>query len=261
MVGEERETELEKKLIKTIYVSDLNKTFRKWFKYDDRIVNFRYPKKMDNKITKDVFLSIENQIKNIRLAQYEFTLDDKPLIEKELIGSKIISEKKHSSINTIELNLENGVKIYLKPTENEIDSFKFEAQSLGGYSHASLEDYHSAKSAEDLINGWIGFGSFSRSEIKNKIDEETNLKIWIGRFYEGLEGGAKADKTEELFKLIYLRFAHLKIDEVVFQNFISFSEEQKRNENLNYKKKFNRKVFEELCKNLAPDVKQQNLKI
>ena len=37
---------------------------------------------MDNKITKDVFLSIENQIKNIRLAQYEFTLDDKPLIEK-----------------------------------------------------------------------------------------------------------------------------------------------------------------------------------
>ena len=229
VVGEERETELEKKLIKTINVSDLNKTFRKWFKYDDRIVNFIYPKKIDNKITKDVFLSIENQIKNIQLAQYEFTLDDKPLIEKELIGSKIISEKKHSSINTVELNLENGVKIYLKPTKNEINSFKFEAQSLGGYSHASLEDYHSAKSAEDLINEWIGFGSFSRSKIKNKIDEQTNLEIWIGRFYEGLEGGAKTDKAEELFKLIYLRFAPLKIDEVVFQNYISFLEEQKRN--------------------------------
>jgi len=249
VVGEERETELDKKLLKTINVSDLNEAFKKWFEYDDRIVNFRYPKKIDNKITKDVFLSIENQIKNIQLAQYEFTLDDKPLIEKELIGSKIISEKKHSSINTIELNLENGVKIYLKPTENEIDSFKFEAQSLGGYSHASLEDYHSAKSAEDLINGWIGFGSFSRSEIKNKIDEETNLEIWIGRFYEGLEGGTKTDKAEELFKLIYLRFAPLKIDEVVFQNFISSFEEGLRNENLNYKRKFNTKVFEELCKN------------
>ena len=190
VVGEERETELEKKLIKTINVSDLNEAFKKWFKYDDRIVNFRYPKKMDNKITKDVFLSIENQIKNIRLAQYEFTLDDKPLIEKELIGSKIISEKKHSSINTIELNLENGVKIYLKPTKNEINSFEFKAQSLGGYSHASLEDYHSAKSTTDLINQWIGFGSFSRSGIRNKIDEETNLKIWLSRFYEGLEGSA-----------------------------------------------------------------------
>jgi len=195
-------------------------------------------------------LSIENQITNIQLAQYDFILDDKPLIEKELVGSKIISEKKHSSINTIELNLENGVKIYLKPTKNEINSFEFVAQSLGGYSHASLEDYHSAKSAEDLINAWIGFGSFSRSKIKNKIDEQTNLKIWIGRFYEGLEGSAKTDKAEELFKLIYLRFAPLKIDEVVFQNFISFLEERKRNEDLNYKRKFNRKVIEELCKNL-----------
>ena len=73
----------------------------------------------------------------------------------------------------------HGLLVQSSQTENEIDSFKFEAQSLGGYSHASLEDYHSAKSAEDLINGWIGFGSFSRSEIKNKIDEETNLKIWI----------------------------------------------------------------------------------
>ena len=249
VVGEEREAELDKKLLKTINVSDLNEAFNKWFKYDDRIVNFRYPKKIDNKITKDVFLSIENQIKNIKLAQYEFILDDKPLIEKELIGSKIISEKKHSSINTVELNLENGVKIYLKPTKNEINSFEFEAQSLGGFSHASLEDYHSAKSAEDLINDWIGFGSFSRSEIRNKIDEETYLKISLSRFYEGLEGSAKTDKAEELFKLIYLRFTPLKIDEVVFQNFISFLEEEKRNENLKYEKKFNRKVVEELCKN------------
>ncbi|SVD86496.1 uncharacterized protein METZ01_LOCUS439350, partial [marine metagenome] len=84
VVGEERETELDKKLLKTINVSDLNEAFKKWFKYDDRIVNFRYPKKIGNKITKDVFLSIEKQIKNIQLAQYEFTLDDKPLIEKEL---------------------------------------------------------------------------------------------------------------------------------------------------------------------------------
>ena len=46
VVSEETETELEKKLLKTINVSDLNEAFKKWFKYDDRIVNFRYPKKI-----------------------------------------------------------------------------------------------------------------------------------------------------------------------------------------------------------------------
>ena len=68
------------------------------------------------------------------------------------------------------MNLENGIKVFLKQTKNNINSFEFTAQSLGGYSHASLNEYHSAKSTDDLINHWLGYGSFSRSEIKNKID-------------------------------------------------------------------------------------------
>ena len=249
VIGEERETELDKKLYKTIYISDLNEAFKKWFKYDDRLVNFKYIKKTKNKITKDEFLSIENEIKNTQLAQYEFILDDKPLIEKELIGSKITSEKKHPSINVIELNLENGIKVFLKQTKNNINSFKFTTQSLGGYSHASLNQYHSAKSTDDLINDWLGYGSFSRSEIKNKIDEQTKVNMWFSRFYEGFNGSAKTDNAEELFKLIYLRFSPLEINKVVFQNYISFLEEEKRNEKLNNKDEFSKKVFEELCKN------------
>ena len=249
VIGEERETELDKKLYKTIYISDLNEAFKKWFKYDDRLVNFKYIKKTKNKITKDEFLSIENEIKNTQLAQYEFILDDKPLIEKELIGSKITSEKIHPSINVIELNLENGIKVFLKQTKNNINSFEFTAQSLGGYSHASLNQYHSAKSTDDLINDWLGYGSFSRSEIKNKIDEQTKVNMWFSRFYEGFNGSAKTDNAEELFKLIYLRFSPLEINKVVFQNYISFLEEEKRNEKLNNKDEFSKKVFEELCKN------------
>ena len=249
VVSEETETELDKKLYKTIYISDLNEAFKKWFKYDDRLVNFRYTKKTKNKITKDEFLSIENEIKNTQLAQYEFILDDKPLIEKELIGSKITSEKIHPSINVIELNLENGIKVFLKQTKNNINSFEFTAQSLGGYSHASLDEYHSVKSTDDLINDWLGYGSFSRSEIKNKIDEQTEVNMWFSRFYEGLNGSAKTEKAEELFKLIYLRFSPLEINKVVFQNYISFLEEEKRNEKLNNKDEFSKKVFEELCKN------------
>ena len=59
VVSEETETELDKKLFKTINVSDLNEAFKKWFKYDDRLVNFRYPKKINNKIIRDEFLSIK----------------------------------------------------------------------------------------------------------------------------------------------------------------------------------------------------------
>ena len=90
-------------------------------------------------------------------------------------------------------------------------------------------------STDDLINFWMGFGSFSKSEIRNKIDQQTKVNMWYSRFYEGLDGSAKTQNTEELFKLIYLRFSPLKVNEVVFENFISSLEEEKRNEKLNKK--------------------------
>jgi len=249
VIGEEREIELYKKIYETINVDDLNKAFNQWFLYNDRIVNFKYPEKSLNKISKDQFILIENEIKNNQLAQFKFVHDDKPLIEKKLVSSKVKSKRKYPSINAIELNLENGIKVFLKQTKNNVNFFEFTAQSFGGYSHASLDEYHSAMSTDDLINFWMGFGSFSKSEIRNKIDEQTKVDVWYSRFYEGLDGSAKTQNIEELFKLIYLRFSPLKVNEVVFQNFISSLKEEKRNEKLNNEDEFGKKVFEELCNN------------
>ena len=249
VIGEEREIQLYEEISKTITINDLNDQFKQWFKPEDRLINFRYPQKVINKISKDEFLATEEKIKKAKLKQYKFLLNNKPLIKKKLAISNILSEKVHPSINIVELNLENGIKVFLKKTKNEINSFKFQAQSLGGYSHASLDEYHSAKSIYDLTNYWLGYGSFSKSEIKNKIDDQTNVNIWLSRFYEGLDGGSKTEKAEELFKLIYLRFTPLEIDETVFQNFISSLKETKRNEKLDFKDQFNKKITAELCKN------------
>jgi len=249
VIGEEREIQLYEEIYKTITINDLNDQFKQWFKPEDRLINFRYPQKVINKISKDEFLATEEKIKKAKLKQYKFLLNNKPLIKKKLAISNILSEKVHPSINIVELNLENGIKVFLKKTKNEINSFKFQAQSLGGYSHASLDEYHSAKSIYDLTNYWLGYGSFSKSEIKNKIDDQTNVNIWLSRFYEGLDGGSKTEKAEELFKLIYLRFTPLEIDETVFQNFISSLKETKRNEKLDFKDQFNKKITAELCKN------------
>jgi zinc protease len=249
VIGEEREFKLVEEIHKTIFINDLNDEFKHWFKKDDRLINFRYPQKIINKISKNEFLAIEERIKKTKLKQYEFALNDKPLIEKKLALKSIVSEKEYPSIDTVELNLANGIKVFLKQTKNKINSFQFKAQSLGGYSHVSLDEYYSAKSTANLINYELGYGSFSKNEIKKKIDDQTNVNIWLTEFYEGLEGGSKTEKAEELFKLIYLRFTPLEIDKTVFQNFISSLKESKRNDRSNYKDQFYKKVTEGLCKN------------
>ena len=249
VISEEKEFKLVKEIHKTIFINDLNEEFNQWFKKDDRLINFRYPQKIINKISKNKFLALEERIKKTKLKQYEFRLNNKPLIEKKLALKSIVSEKVHPSIDTVELNLANGIKVFLKQTKNQINSLQFKAQSLGGYSHVSLNDYHSAKVTEDLINYELGYGSFSKNQVKKKIDDQTNVNVWLTEFYEGLEGGSKTEKVEELFKLIYLRFTPLEIDKTVFQNFISSLRERKKNDKSNYKDQFNKKVTKELCKN------------
>ena len=60
--GEEREYELMKQLLPTISVNDLNNHFLNWLRYDDRIINIKYPEKIKNIISKDELLNLETKI-------------------------------------------------------------------------------------------------------------------------------------------------------------------------------------------------------
>ena len=138
----------------------------------------------------------ENLISNKKLSQYKWENVDKTLINKKLTGSKIISEKLHTSINTYELNLANGIKIFFKQTKNKMNEFSFKARSYGGTSHANKKDLFSAKQTSSLINTYLGYGPFSKSQIELKKDDETFVYVSFSQFYENLSGGAKKEKLE-----------------------------------------------------------------
>jgi len=248
VIGEEREYQLDLRLLDSITVEDLNNSFKKWFKNDDRIIRFIYPEKITKQLSKKNFLLIENQISNKKLAQYEWENLDKNLINTKLTSSKIISEKIHASIDTVEFDLANGIKVFFKQTKNKVNKFSFQARSYGGTSQAKKKVLFSAKQTSSLVNSYLGYGPFSKSQMKFMKDDETNVSVSFNKFYENLSGSAKKEKLEELFKLIYLRFLPLKIDSKVFSNYLSVLEEGKRNEKIDHKGNYERKIFSELCK-------------
>ena len=94
---------------------------------------------------------------------------------------KIIFTKKYPLINTHEFRLENGIKVFLKPTKNKEKSFAFEAISMGGYSHANLIDLPSAKILDDVILE-SPLGNFSRVELNNKINPSRLTAAGRGEF-------------------------------------------------------------------------------
>ena len=249
VVGEEREYQLDLKLLNTITIEDLNKSFKNWFNRDDRIIRFIYPKKITNQISKKDFLLIEKKISNKKVSQFKFEYDLKPLIKETIVQSKIISEKLHGSINTLEFDLENGIKVFFKKTKHKANKFSFKARSYGGTSHANKNELVSAKQTSSFVNSYLGYGPFSKYEIDFKISEESFVNVSFSKYYEGLSGGAKKEKLEELFQLIHLRFESLKIDPIVFGNYLSELEESKKREENDIRKNYQEKIFSKLCKN------------
>ena len=82
-------------------------------------------------------------------------MSDKPISGKLYFNYEI---SKNNFKRLFVGNLENGINVFVKQTKNNINSFEFAAQSIGGYSRASLDEYHSAMATDDLINYWMGFG-------------------------------------------------------------------------------------------------------
>ena len=242
VIGIEDEYKLIKQLLPTISVSDLNKHFLNWFKFDDRIINIQYPEKIENIISKDELLNLESKIQKSKLSQFASLVKDEPLLEKKLPGSKIIFTKNYPSINTREFRLENGVRVFLKTTKNKEKSFSFEGTSMGGYSHANLTNLPSAKFTEDLISE-SGLGDFSRVELNNKVDPSfADVEVWIEPFKEGLKGEAITKYTKELFELIYLNFTSVNFNEIGFENAKSLLREKIKNENLDPSKVFFKRI-------------------
>ena len=256
--GPKEEYKIVKKLLPTITVSDLNNHFLNWFKYDDRIVSILLPEKIKDVISEKEFINIEEKVKKYKLSQFKSLYKDELLIKDNLPGSKIIFTKKYPSINTREFRLENGIRVFLKPTKNEEKSFTFEAISMGGYSHANLIDLQSAKILNDVILE-SSLGNFSRAELNNKINPSfVDAEVWVDPFQEGLSGQTITKYTKELFELIYLNFTSVNFNEVLLENIKSRLREEIRNENLDPNRVFYKKLIHAFYQN-HPRRKPQTL--
>ena len=233
VTGVKNELEITKQLLTTISIEDLNEYFQNWFNYNDRIINVILPDKLKNSLSEEDFLAIEAKVKKDKYSQFKSLIKDEPLIKEELSGSKIITIRKYPSVKTIEFRLENGVRVFLKPTKNKEKSFYFKARSMGGYSHAKLEDLFSTRIVEEAIDQ-SHLGNFSRIELDNKISASfADVNIILNNFQEGLSGQAVTKNTKELFELIYLNFTSVNFNQTVIENIKISLREDVRNENLN----------------------------
>jgi zinc protease len=247
--GIDYEFELAKQIIKTITIKDINDNFNKYYQPDDRIVLFKSPEKYKNLLNKEMFIALEQEATKQKLAQSDYALSKKKLINKELKGSKIVKEFKHKGTDVIELDLANGVKVLLKPTKNKEKEFNFTAKSPGGFSYVPLPALHSIQNTERIISE-SGLGQFTRSELNDLFNPGfVSIAPYFTYSYEGLSGKTISAYQKELFELIYMHFENINYNKTAIDKLKTELKEYLKLENTDAKARFAKKFAENYYKN------------
>jgi zinc protease len=214
------EYEIYKQYVSGISLEEINSLSEKWIQEKNSILLVNAPEKKGLKMpSEDELKSIFNKVKNNKIQAYEDKFANLPLIDKAPVPSKIISEKKKNELDVTELELTNGIKIILKPTNFKNDEISFYAFRPGGTSLSDSASFVSASMSASLVQN-SGLGNLDVMELRKSLaGKVVNVSPFIGEISEGLSGSSSVKDLETMFQLIYLSFTSPRIDSVSFISF------------------------------------------
>jgi zinc protease len=155
--------------------------------------------------------------------------DVKPYEEKAVATSllstapakgKIVSEKENKEAGYTQLDLSNGAKVILKPTDFKNDQVVMTAFRPGGQFLYGTPDRYNAEFASQVI-AQMGVGAFSPTDLRKTLaGKSVNVSPRIGTISEGLNGQSSALDIEAMFQLVYLYFTQPRKDDDLFKSFV-----------------------------------------
>jgi zinc protease len=211
-----------KEYIDGITLEEVNETARRIITRDNRVVIVMAPQKEELTLPDDKHvLDIVEQFTNSGLQPYEDKITGEQLMTDRPGEGKIISTKEDEAIGVFEMNLSNGARVILKPTDFKNDEILFSAYSPGGYSLYNIDDFQSAVNAADIV-GQNGVATYSPSDISKLLaGKKLFLTPFINAYSEGVSGMAAPDDMESLMQLNYLFYTMPRKDSALFESYIA----------------------------------------
>lgn len=163
---------------------------------------------------KEEMLSILDNAMN---AEYEAYVDEvitDPLIEKMPKKGKIKKEYK-GKFGTTVMELSNGAKVIVKPTDYAADQIVFNAFSIGGQFNA-LENKEANPSELKLISAAVEaskFGTFDNIKLRKYLaGKNVGISFQMGKAVDNIYGQSTVKDLETMLQLNYLYFTDIRPD-------------------------------------------------
>lgn len=158
----------------------------------------------------------------------------KSLITKPIKSGEILSEQKNAEGNVV-LNLSNGAKVILNPTEYKQDEVIFKGSKPGGSSNVAVEDIYALR-VMTSVSGESGLGDFSAADLNKMLTGKrayastglTPTRTEVNGF-----SSAKLDDIETMLQLVNLGFTAPRFETDAFNNTIEKLRNQFKNFDVN----------------------------
>ncbi len=218
--GIETEYEYAKQLIPTIKLDEINNFAKEWVTDENMAVWIMGPKKEGVIIPDEAeVLTIIKEAKSAELTPYEDKALDEPLISEKITAGKIVSEMEMEEGYT-KWVLNNGVEVYIKPTDFKNDEILYKAYSPGGSSLIPDDKIVNSLAFNSVINE-SGLGNFSDINLQKKLSGKiVSLSAVLSELKQEFRGNASPKDLETLLQLQYLYFTHPRKDKETFDKVI-----------------------------------------
>jgi len=220
--GIEFEFNFVKEYLEGITLDEINSVAKGLLTRDNRVVMILGPQKEGMVIPEeDQILAMIGEIENGTVEAYVDKVTGVELMAEKPAKGRVLLTKKNNDLGTTELNLSNGAKVILKPTDFKNDEVLFRAYSPGGYSVYSDEDHESALYAADVV-GECGLADYSPNDLDKLLaGKVVAVNPYISAYYEGISASAKPSDLETMFQLVYMSFTQPRKDTMLFNSFIA----------------------------------------
>lgn len=220
--GIELEYELFEQFIPGISLEEVNALAQDWLQEQNRVVMISSP------VKEGIEVPTEADLKNLlNIAEESFVeaYQEQVVIEKLLETTpspgRVIQENRIEELNLTIWQLNNGIKVILKPTDFKNDEILFTAFSPGGSSLVADSLIVPAQTAAILISK-SGIGSYDNIALEKYLaDKVVSVSPYIDELNEGIRGSASPKDMETLFQLIHLFFKNPRVDSVAFASILA----------------------------------------
>ena len=205
--------EYAKNTLNDISLDDVQAITKNTISKDNRIVLLSGPEKEGLiKPTEEQVDAWIAKVEQTDIKAYEDDALDQPLLANIPEPGKVLKIEKNEAKNITYMELSNGIRVFLKPTDFLNDDIQFTSYSPGGSSLAPDDQLVNAQFAAYIVRE-SGLGEFSSTQLEKKMAGKlASANAGIGNLFEGVSGSCSTKDTEEMFQLLYLNFTAPRLD-------------------------------------------------